>query len=157
MKRLFIMRGLPGSGKSTACVDGLKLSTDDYFMVGGTYCFDPSQLGPAHRWNQWRVSKACERALPNVYVDNTNTTWKEFKPYLEAAANNDYEVLFATPVTNWAFNVDTCYLKNTHRVPKEVIQKMHDRFMSNEEIIKLMNSEFPNVACGFHGPERGEL
>ena len=153
-KTIFILRGLPGSGKSTVAQGNQAFSTDDYFMVGGVYVFDPEQLGPAHRWNKWRVSKACERGWDRIFVDNTNTTWKEFKDYLDLALEHGYDVVFRTPLTSWAFDVEACFLKNSHRVPKSVIEKMYDRFMSNEEITKLMKEHYPNVIFTFVGAEK---
>jgi adenylate kinase family enzyme len=49
-KTLILMRGLPGSGKSTkaqilAGKDGLIFSTDDFFMVNGKYVYDAKMIG----------------------------------------------------------------------------------------------------------------
>ena len=61
-RRCIIMRGLPGSGKSTrarqhvaaaAGAGSTVCSADDYFVAlgGGKYRFDPRQLGAAsHGW-----------------------------------------------------------------------------------------------------------
>ncbi|KAJ7995138.1 hypothetical protein DPEC_G00241450 [Dallia pectoralis] len=59
---LILMRGAPGSGKSTRAREllstgsnGLVLSTDDYFSQENGYLYDPGLLGEAHNWNQIRV------------------------------------------------------------------------------------------------------
>ncbi|NXQ11459.1 N42L2 protein, partial [Peucedramus taeniatus] len=60
-KLLLLLRGLPGSGKSTlsrvllgqSC-DGIVLSTDDYFRQQYGYTYNAAQLGDAHEWNQKR-------------------------------------------------------------------------------------------------------
>jgi adenylate kinase len=49
-----VMSGVSGSGKSTYAEklleqsQGVKVSTDHFFMVGNEYKFDPSKLGEAH-------------------------------------------------------------------------------------------------------------
>ncbi|NXV81798.1 N42L2 protein, partial [Atlantisia rogersi] len=60
-KFLLILRGLPGSGKSTLSRillgqsrDGIIFSTDDYFRQQDGYTYSAAQLGDAHDWNQKR-------------------------------------------------------------------------------------------------------
>ncbi|XP_053921368.1 NEDD4-binding protein 2-like 2 isoform X3 [Cuculus canorus] len=62
-KFLLILRGLPGSGKSTLSRillgqsrDGIVFSTDDYFRQQDGYTYNATQLGDAHDWNQKRVA-----------------------------------------------------------------------------------------------------
>ena len=50
---LVLMRGLPGSGKSTkankiAGEKGIVYSTDDFFMVDGKYVYDVKMIGEYH-------------------------------------------------------------------------------------------------------------
>ena len=76
MAELFIVRGLPGSGKTSL---GHKLallvySADDFFTdEEGRYNFDPSQLGEAHAACQLNVRKALEFECWKVAVTNTFT------------------------------------------------------------------------------------
>ena len=101
MKKLTIIRGVSGSGKTTVArefakgVSGICLAADDYFydMYGG-YHFDVDQLGAAHKWCQ----EECERAMKSSYIDNviihnTNTSEKELKPYLELAEEFNFKVI----------------------------------------------------------------
>lgn len=60
---MVILRGCPGSGKTTLAQQivgdtGVILSSDDYFQRGNRYEFDHNKLGEAHEWNQTR-SKFC--------------------------------------------------------------------------------------------------
>ncbi|MBP9839028.1 MAG: hypothetical protein KBC84_10000 [Proteobacteria bacterium] len=52
-KELVLMRGLPGSGKSTKAKKiagnvGVVYSTDDFFMVNGKYMYDSKLIGDNH-------------------------------------------------------------------------------------------------------------
>ncbi|XP_054433426.1 NEDD4-binding protein 2-like 2 isoform X3 [Pteronotus mesoamericanus] len=60
-KLLILLRGLPGSGKTTLSRillgqsrDGIVFSTDDYFHHQDGYRYNVNQLGDAHDWNQNR-------------------------------------------------------------------------------------------------------
>lgn len=76
-KTLILMRGLPGSGKSTkakilAGPQGLIFSTDDFFMVNGHYVYDPKMIGDYHKKNLERTVKAMLEEKPLIVIDNTN-------------------------------------------------------------------------------------
>jgi len=56
---MFLLRGVPGSGKSTISKRIQQLydtdcvcSADDYFMKNGTYNYDNSKIQDAHKWCQ---------------------------------------------------------------------------------------------------------
>lgn len=59
------MRGLPGSGKSTLAKqlgeNGVVFSTDDFFMVGDKYEFNPKLLGQYHQQNLQRTIEAMKK------------------------------------------------------------------------------------------------
>jgi len=54
MKELFLLRGLPGAGKSTLAksLGGKHIEADMYFEYEGKYKFDASRLKEAHDWCQ---------------------------------------------------------------------------------------------------------
>jgi len=96
---IYIMRGVPGSGKShlglrLAGGDASKVfSTDDYFerMEGGYRAnWKMDRLFPAHRWNQGRVRAAMQKGITPIVVDNTNITMKQARPYIEMAIQYQY-------------------------------------------------------------------
>lgn len=71
------MRGLPGSGKSTAARKiagqlGVIYSTDDFFMVKGSYVYDPSKIGEYHERNLERTIQAMKDNIKLIVIDNTN-------------------------------------------------------------------------------------
>lgn len=136
-KRLILMRGLPGSGKSflakqIAADNGQSedciASADDYFMKDGKYQWDPDKLRDAHGSCKRKVRRLMKEAAPLVIVDNTNTKRREMKAYVYMAIEFGYDVEFATPDTSWAWDVDQCCERNTHGVPKPAIQAMAKRF-----------------------------
>lgn len=124
---LILMRGLPGSGKSTkakmlaeaAQSLGLSVgiySTDDFFVQDGRYVFNPDKIVEAHGWNRERVANAMRDGQNVVIVDNTNTTLWECEHYLKLADTACYEVEFQEPDSSW-------WLENRHLLGSPTILK----------------------------------
>ncbi|XP_021233956.1 NEDD4-binding protein 2-like 2 isoform X2 [Numida meleagris] len=149
-KVLIILRGLPGSGKSTlsrvllGCSrDGIVLSTDDYFRQQDGYTYNAAQLGDAHDWNQKRAKQAMEQGKSPVIIDNTNTQAWEMKPYVEVALEKGYRVEFREPDTWWKFDPEELEKRNKHGVTREKIAQMLERYEYQISIPIVMNSELP--------------
>lgn len=131
-KKLYIVRGLPGSGKSTfaeALVgsDFLVCEADKYFMVDGEYKFDATKLKDAHAYCQNLVETYMKDSLVNdqfyreIAVSNTFTQEWEMQPYFELAKKYGYTV-FTVIVENRHGG------KNIHDVPQEALDRMKNRF-----------------------------
>jgi predicted kinase len=127
-KILYIVRGVPGSGKSTFAktLGGTHFETDTFFMENGEYKFDFTKLKDAHKWCQASVNTAMimnhTAGINNVIVvSNTFTQEWEMEPYFEMASTFDYKV-FSIVVENRHDGV------NQHGVPDDKIQIMKDRF-----------------------------
>ena len=123
MKRLILLRGLPGSGKSTlgGFFDPFVLSADDYFEI---YCkgkFNPDHLQDAHAWCQEIVSNRMEANWNLITVANTFTQEWEMKPYLDLAKENDYTVCTVIVENRHGSS-------SIHNVPETTIEKMRKRF-----------------------------
>lgn len=146
-KVMYIMRGLPGSGKSslaeTLGEGGIVLSTDDFFMVEGEYKYDPDMIGYAHTWNQGRADQAIKAGTSPIVIDNTNVAGWQAKTYVEKATASGYRVEVREPNTSWKFNAEELAEKNTHGVPLDVIQKMVQQWEPNLNAEDILNSEQP--------------
>lgn len=141
-KELILMRGLPGSGKSTKARElagevGQIFSTDDFFSITGKYIFNGNDLGKAHAWNQRRSLAAMKAGIPTVVIDNTNTTIREIRsylPHIELARQLGYTVRIVEPETSWRFDVKELVELNTHNVPEKAIHKMLRRYVRDVHI-----------------------
>ena len=144
VKTLVLMKGLPGSGKSTlsrelaqANQSSVILSTDEYFMdENNNYRFNALLLGAAHTWNQNRCREHMQAAYQLIIIDNTNVVSKEARPYVDMAKQYGYTIKVVEPNTWWAKDVDECVKRNTHNVPRESISRMAARYQSMEEFCK---------------------
>ena len=128
MKKLFLVRGIPGSGKSTFAKElgSIHFETDNYFMVDGEYKFDGTKLKDAHQWCQTQVSNAMilnytANINERIVVSNTFTQEWEMKPYIEMAKEWGYTV-FSIIVENRHGGV------NEHGVPEDKLEMMKNRF-----------------------------
>ena len=136
MQRIaYIMRGLPGSGKSAVAGElyppdlfrGAIYSTDEICKREnmGKYIYDQEKVGGWHEQNIKEFKKSCEEHIQIVICDNTNILKDHFQPYIDIALQNEYMVHI---LTVGDFNVDKCVERNKHGVPRDVIQKMKDNF-----------------------------
>jgi predicted kinase len=138
-KRVEILRGIPGCGKSRYVrakyprVEGaITVSADDYFLKDGAYCFDPTKLPQAHAACLKRFTTYLVRRYDAVLiVDNTNSTIAEIAPYYQLAQ------AFGYPCTIVEFDgdVEVCAARNIHGVPLDVVQKIHDAMKKNDELL----------------------
>lgn len=118
---LILIRGLPGSGKSTIAKQliGFKhYEADMFHMKNGIYCFDVANIKAAHNWCQNATYNSISKR-ENVVVSNTFTQKWELEPYLEMCAEFNIEANILIAKGNW---------ENQHNVPQQVLQKMKNRW-----------------------------
>jgi predicted kinase len=129
MKVMYLLRGLPGAGKSTLAnqLSSNICEADMYFMRNGEYQFDMNLLGAAHMWCRMRCEDFMKDEQPTVVVSNTLTSEKELKPYIEFAEKYRYQII-SLIVENRHGN------KSIHDVPDETLERMEVRL---KESIKL--------------------
>ena len=128
---LILLRGLPGSGKTTLAGVILTnistdkpnvLSADDYFMnENGEYVFDGSKIKEAHNDCQMRCAGLMKLGIIRIVVANTFTEKWEMEKYYEMAERYNYRV-HTLIVENRHGG------ENVHGVPVEHIGKMKKRF-----------------------------
>lgn len=100
MGRLVIMRGLPGSGKTTRAREiaagepgALICSADEFWWTdSGRYAFDGGRYSEAHEHCRSRVATALRLGTPLIVVDNTHVRWLEVEIYRWMGMVAGYEV-----------------------------------------------------------------
>lgn len=131
MKTLYIVRGVPGSGKSTFARSVAKpwqiFEADKFFMKDGKYQFDYTKIKDAHNDCKRKVHRAmhpslCRELLYNtIVVSNTFTQEWEMRFYEIIAKKYGYKV-FHIVVENRHGGV------NEHGVPEDKLEVMKNRF-----------------------------
>lgn len=141
MKTLFLIRGLPGAGKTTLMFqiadpliflanDGVRgfdnfpvmVSADDFMVDSeGNYLWQPKLLGECHRECYATAESAMAEGVEDVIVNNTFTTEKEMQPYMDAAQEYNYRVVRLI-VENTHGNT------SIHNVPDKTLEAMRNRF-----------------------------
>lgn len=122
MAHLYIIRGLPGSGKSTVARSiGLPvLEADDFFTepFSGSYHFVASDLPKAHAICLERVKMYLDNGQ-SVSVANTFTQMWEMKPYIKYCKEKGYSFSVLTCTGDWG---------SIHDVPADAIRRMKNRW-----------------------------
>lgn len=130
MKTVIIIRGLPGSGKSTFAKllcqgDAIKISMDDFWTRDGQpYSFDQSKIPEAIAWTHQQFQRAMDNDIDLIIVDNTHTREFEYRWFKYEAEAMGY-VIHLVEVQRDLFE---CFGANRHNVPFEKIVEMAERF-----------------------------
>jgi predicted kinase len=156
-KKVIIMRGLPGSGKShyveenyaDACSHnpngGYVCSADHFFerlalKEGKTYeeVFQPWMLSQAHADCLYEFITALAANEPVVIVDNTNTTHWEYMNYIAiATCLADYEVEIIEVPCPGIQSLKKFHTRNSHGVPWESMLMMFDRWEKDDRAVSV--------------------
>jgi predicted kinase len=127
MRNLVLIRGLPGSGKSTFARQALEdlshmnpvhWETDMFFETDEGYVFDPKRLGEAHQWCQDHVRASLVNSKCVIVANTFSRVW-EMQPYIDMAAEFKAHLLVAKLNTDFG---------NIHNVPESTIERMRDRW-----------------------------
>ena len=118
--KLTLIRGLPGSGKTTLAkqLGVLHVEADMYFMRDGKYQFDRAKIGFAHDWCAAVAEKALSAGM-DVVVANTFVQHWEMKKYLALAGVYGAEVEVIVAIGSY---------ESVHAVPAEVIERMRAKW-----------------------------
>lgn len=129
MQVLYLVRGLPGCGKSTEAKRMALpvFEADQYFIdENGVYQFDPSKLEQAHLECQ-RKTKECLKSGQDCIVANTFTTRWEMLAYVDMA--NELDIyLKIIDLYDGGCSDEVLAERNTHGVPLATIKRMRDRW-----------------------------
>ena len=129
---LFLVRGLPGSGKTSFASaiwnDYAVCEADKFFYdKEGNYNFDPSKLKEAHNWCKNEVEirmqdhQNNQQYYPEIAVSNTFTQEWEMEDYFKLAEKYGYKVV-SLIIENRHGG------QNVHGVPEDKLQIMKNRF-----------------------------
>ena len=125
MPILYIVRGLPGSGKSTKAKSFgcLHVEADMFFIQDSEYKWSGDRVQAAHNWCKEQVQIAMVKRM-DVAVSNTFTQLKEFRDYMSMAMRcGGYDIKVIRCMNNFG---------NIHEVPEESLKRMADRFEDYE-------------------------
>lgn len=124
--KVYIIRGIPGSGKTTHAKKILNadivIEAADFFMKNGKYKFNAAYLPEAHAHALKRFSLAIADSKnkdKSIAACNTFSRRWEIAPYIEACKKAGVD--FSIVRMDGAFN-------NVHGVPEYVIDNMRKRF-----------------------------
>jgi predicted kinase len=156
---VFIMRGLPGSGKSTIYHRLVKkyftenpchkstihCSADNYWTaIDGSYKFDLTRVPQSHHFCLRVFCEHGMRMSHLIFLDNTNTSLWEFSHYVKIAEAYDYKTVIIT----LNISVETALARNIHNVPEKTIRNMYKRLNDVDNNLKL------NAFCREHKIEQ---
>lgn len=128
-KTLIIVRGIPGSGKSTFAnklknyfeehgYHGDTFESDSFFVKNGVYKFNPKLLYLAHKICYDKVFNNLEKENVDFsIVANTFILKSDVKKYREHAEELGYDVMIFRMTNKF---------KDVHEVPEETLQKMRE-------------------------------
>ena len=142
MHKVVILRGIPGSGKSTkarelaatAIQAGFSAeicSTDDFFIdaVDGLYKFDRTKLHTNHTRNFHRFIMSVHNQTNLIIVDNTNINRSDISHYQRVAELNGYDVEII--VVNPDISLEEVFKRQRHSVPFETIRRMQNSLLAS--------------------------
>ncbi|RHZ41953.1 hypothetical protein DYB26_003058, partial [Aphanomyces astaci] len=129
-----ILRGRPGSGKSTLTriaaslgYDVAVCSADTHFDSPWGYHYDKAQLPAAHDACRLAFHDALKQHVAVVVVDNTHSCLWEYEPYRTAAFEAGYRVVVVEVGCDDVTTAVRMGFRNSHGVGIDVMLRMHQR------------------------------
>lgn len=128
---MIIIRGIPGSGKSTVAdalaafhEDCIVCEADDFFyeetgLHGQVYKFKPELLDAAHLWCYDKAREGCMQNK-TVIVSNTSALEKHVQKYIDLANDFGYNIQIITCQSTF---------KSIHALSEEAMDKFDKRMV----------------------------
>jgi hypothetical protein len=144
-KTIHLIRGLPGSGKTTLALSLVNNNNDQvaendhYQTINGVYSFDFNFCELSAQWCLAETFRKL-RTYDEVAVANTFVQMKYILPYIKEAAKRQVKIILHTPKTDWFNDINECYQKNVHDVPMENLLAMEMKWedITQNEIDQLL-------------------
>ncbi|XP_031427667.2 NEDD4-binding protein 2-like 1 isoform X3 [Clupea harengus] len=145
LRKLVILRGLPGSGKtdkakalSEMYEDGVIVSTDDYFRDypgGNIVNFDTRKLWKAHEEAREKALDAMRRKINPVIIDNINIGFWEMYPYVLMGFHRGYFIEF---VPMMDYTIEELYGFNKGRIRYEKFEQWESSYRNVKHIYQIL-------------------
>ena len=145
-KKLIIIRGLPGSGKSYLANKITNGNRDavfeadsypDFWKIDSSgkeiFNFKPHLLEQAHTDCFRRFCQFVASSNSDCVVSNTMSQKWEAWPYIMYAKARGIKIKILYPQTKWAWNPSECFRKNVHGVPLNTIRNMMRKWENHED------------------------
>lgn len=124
---IYILRGIPGCGKTTYCKnnfpDAIVCSADNFFIKNDIYAFDASKIGEAHKHSFSKYCNSIPLETRDIIIDNTNIEAWEISPYIAVA--NLYEKEYI--ILNFICDQQVAFNRQQHGVPEKNHKRMYER------------------------------
>ncbi|XP_064827240.1 NEDD4-binding protein 2-like 1 [Oncorhynchus masou masou] len=154
MKKLFILRGLPGVGKTEKANElwdkyarlGLKgeiFSTDRYHERSN---YIKENFHRNHQQNREDVFKAMNRGVDPIIVDNTNISLWEMWPYIHMGiAQKNYDIRMVELPEGYPqkkISINKLYRRCHGNIPKRKFRSFEVRWEKADSIWHVLNDDY---------------
>ena len=143
-KIILIIRGLPGSGKTTLGKEFIKnidnsiqIESDDFHMSCNEYNYNKSNIIDAIHYVQSSVNNCIKQNVKLIILSSVFTLLEHIAEYFDKARKNNYILYTITLTEN---NINLLLKRNIHNVQLETFKSMKSRFeYIKDGIVESMN------------------
>ena len=131
---VILLRGAPGSGKSTWAAtykaiypaETAVISATEFFRgADGIVRFEAGKLKESHLWCAQVFFQSMHRRIPRIIIDNTNLRGWEYRVYWMGVVRTAYRIFQHVCSGTWP---------NTSGVPEPLVKTMRRRLEVDKEI-----------------------